>query len=215
MSAPGLRVLPMVLCAGMLLSATGCGERGSGGSHGETAPDPVPAATPVAADAASAPEAGPPPAGEPDVIYVPTPEPVVDAMLNLARVREGELLYDLGSGDGRIPITAAKRFRARGVGIEIDPALIRKARANAEHEGVAALVTFRQADLFEADFSDADVVTLYLLDSLNEALRPRLLAELRPGTRIVSHRFGMGDWEPEQTVVIGQNTIHLWTVPAR
>ncbi|MDQ3494322.1 MAG: class I SAM-dependent methyltransferase [Pseudomonadota bacterium] len=155
------------------------------------------------------------PARLPDVIYVPTPEPVVDAMLNLAQVKPGDVLYDLGSGDGRIPIQAAKRFGVRATGIEIDPVRIREANANAEAAGVTGLVSFKQEDLFETDFSDATVVTLYLLDSLNERLRPRLLAELAPGTRIVSHAFRMGDWEPEQTVEVGDSTIFLWTVPAR
>lgn len=155
------------------------------------------------------------PARVPDVIYVPTPQPVVDAMLNMARVRTGDVLYDLGSGDGRIPITAASRFKVRGTGIEINPERIAEANANAEKAGVADLVTFKEEDLFETDFSDATVVTLYLLDSLNEKLRPRLLAELAPGTRIVSHAFRMGDWEPEETVEVGDSTIYRWTVPER
>ncbi|AKC88329.1 RNA methyltransferase [Pseudoxanthomonas suwonensis] len=151
----------------------------------------------------------------PDVVYVPTPEHVVEAMLKLGEVKRGDVLYDLGSGDGRIPIAAARKFGVRGTGIEIDPERIREANANAREAGVADLVTFREEDLFEADFSEATVVTLYLLDSLNEKLRPKLLAELKPGTRIVSHDFRMGDWQPEQTVEIPPSTIYRWTIPER
>ena len=152
---------------------------------------------------------------EPDVIYVPTPPAVVDAMLELAQVKDGDVLYDLGSGDGRIPIAAARKHKIRAVGIDIDPERIREARANAKAAGVTDRVTFRQEDLFKADFSDATVVTLYLLPALNEKLRPRLLAELKPGTRIVSHSFPMGDWEPEITEEIQNSRIYLWTVPPR
>lgn len=151
----------------------------------------------------------------PDVIYVPTPQPLVDAMLKMAKVKQGDVLYDLGSGDGRIPITAAKDFGVRAVGIDIDPVRIEEAKANARKAGVTDLVTFRNEDLFQADFSEASVITLYLLDSLNEKLRPKLLSDLKPGTRIVSHAFRMGDWEPEQTQEIDGKTIYFWTVPAR
>jgi precorrin-6B methylase 2 len=154
-------------------------------------------------------------ARQPDVIFVPTPQPVVDAMLEMAKVKKGDVLYDLGSGDGRIPVTAAKRYGVRAVGIDIDPERIREANANAVKAGVTQLVTFRNTDLFTADFSEASVVTLYLLDSLNQKLRPKLLKELKPGTRIVSHAFRMGDWEPEQTREVGGNMIYFWTVPAR
>ncbi|MBU0554878.1 MAG: class I SAM-dependent methyltransferase [Alphaproteobacteria bacterium] len=152
---------------------------------------------------------------DPDVIYVPTPHAVVDAMLEMANVRDGDVLYDLGSGDGRIPIAAAKKYDVRAVGIDIDPQRIREARANAQEAGVTDEVTFRQEDLFKTDFSDATVVTLYLLDRLNEKLRPRLLAELKPGTRIVSHAFQMGDWEPEETREVDGSFIYFWTVPER
>lgn len=159
-------------------------------------------------------EALPPGYREPDVVYVPTPTAVVEAMLQLARVDGNDVLYDLGSGDGRIPIAAAKRFGTRGVGIDINPVRIREANANARAARVTDLVSFREEDLFEADFSQATVVTLYLLPALNLKLRPKLLAELRPGTRIVSHAFDMGtDWEPEQTVRVDSSTIYLWTVP--
>jgi precorrin-6B methylase 2 len=154
------------------------------------------------------------PSKEPDVIFVPTPPQVVDAMLELAKVRDGDTLYDLGSGDGRIPIAAAKKFKLKkAVGIDIDPQRIKEARANAQAGGVADRVVFRQEDLFTADFSDATVITLYLLESLNEKLRPRLLAELKPGTRIVSHAFRMGDWAPEASRDVDGNMIYLWTVP--
>lgn len=149
----------------------------------------------------------------PDVVYVPTSQATVNAMLKLANVRKGDVLYDLGSGDGRIPITAAQRFGVRAVGIDIDPKRIAEAEGNARSAGVTGLVSFRNEDLFKADFSEASVVTLYLLPSLNLKLRPRLLKELKPGTRIVSHDFDMGDWEPEQTVKVGADTIYLWTIP--
>ena len=169
--------------------------------------------------AAAAPQAPvaetPAPSRAPDVIYVPTPQPVVEAMLEMAKVKKGDILYDLGSGDGRIPITAAKLYGVRATGIDIDPQRIAEARANAVKEGVTKLVTFREADLFQSDFRDASVVTLYLLPSLNEKLRPKLLAELKPGTRIVSHAFSMGDWAPEQTREIDGSTIYAWTIPPR
>jgi len=151
----------------------------------------------------------------PDVIFVPTPPKVVDAMLTMAGVRDGDVLYDLGSGDGRIPIAAARKFKLKAVGIDIDPQRIAEARANAKAAGVTDEVTFRQEDLFQADFSEATVVTLYLLDTLNEKLRPRLLAELKPGTRIVSHAFRMGDWEPERSQEVDGSMIYFWTVPPR
>jgi ribosomal protein L11 methylase PrmA len=151
----------------------------------------------------------------PDVIYVPTPQPVVEAMLEMAAVKKGDVLYDLGSGDGRIPITAAKMFGIRATGIDIDPQRIAEANANARQAGVTELVSFREEDLFKADIGKATVVTLYLLPSLNEKLRPKLLAELKPGTRIVSHAFSMGDWNPEATREVDGSMIYMWTVPAR
>ena len=165
----------------------------------------TPPATPVAVA----------PSQTPDVIYVPTPPAVVEAMLDMVKLRDGDVLYDLGSGDGRIPIAAAKRKQVRAVGIDIDPQRIAEANANAKAAGVTGEVSFRQADLFTSDFSDATVVTLYLLDTLNEKLRPKLLAELKPGTRIVSHAFRMGDWEPEKEETIDGRTIYYWTVPER
>jgi len=152
---------------------------------------------------------------QPDVIFVPTPPEVVDKMLELAKVGKGDVLYDLGSGDGRIPVAAAKRFGIRAVGIDIDPQRIAEANENARKNGVAHLVQFRQEDLFKTRFADATVVTLYLLPDLNVKLRPRLLAELRPGTRIVSHQFDMGSWKPERKLELSGRTIYLWTVPER
>src|SRR5688572_19212282 len=151
----------------------------------------------------------------PDVIFVPTPQEVVDEMLRLAKVTKGDVLYDLGSGDGRIPVTAAKKYGVRAIGIDIDPARIREAKENARKNGVSNLVQFRNEDLFKADFREATVVTLYLLPDLNVRLRPKLWSELKPGTRIVSHQFEMGDWKPEKTVELNGRTIYFWTVPER
>lgn len=150
---------------------------------------------------------------ERDVAYVPTRLEVVDEMLELAGVSAGDTVYDLGSGDGRIVIRAAERYGARGVGIEIDPELVARARAEASEAGVAHLVEFRRADLFEADFSEATVVTLYLLRALNRKLRPRLLGELEPGTPVVSHDYDMGAWEPEEIVDLEADRLYLWRVP--
>ncbi len=136
-------------------------------------------------------------------------------MLKIADVKKGDVLYDLGSGDGRIPITAAKKFGVRATGIDIDPERIREATENARKAGVTGLVKFRQEDLFKADFRDATVVTLYLLPDLNVKLRPRLWAELKPGTRIVSHQFDMGTWQPHKKVELNGRTIYFWTVPER
>jgi len=154
-------------------------------------------------------------AQQPDVIYVPTPYEVVDEMLRLAKVKKGDVLYDLGSGDGRIPVTAAKKFGVRAIGIDIDPQRIKEATENAKKNGVSKLVTFKQEDLFKTDFKDATVVTLYLLPDLNVKLRPRLLNELKPGTRIVSHQFDMGTWKPEKKVELNGRVVYLWTVPER
>ncbi len=154
-----------------------------------------------------------PPEQESDVPYVPTPKPVVDRMLELADVDETDVIYDLGSGDGRIVIRAARTHGARGVGIEIDPDLVKKARKNAEEAGVADLVEFRQGDLFEADISEATVVTLYLLPSVNQKLRPILFEQLSPGTPVVSHDFDMGRWAPDRTVDLDGDTVYRWTIP--
>jgi 2-polyprenyl-3-methyl-5-hydroxy-6-metoxy-1,4-benzoquinol methylase len=149
-----------------------------------------------------------------DVPYVPTPEAVVERMLEMAGVTSKDVVYDLGCGDGRIVIAAARRG-ARGVGIDIDPERIRESKANAAAEGVSQRVKFAVQDLFETDMSEATVVTLYLLSSVNLKLRPKLLSELKPGTRIVSHAFDMGDWKPEQTAEVDGNRIYFWIVPER
>ena len=156
---------------------------------------------------------------KPDVIYYPTPPETVAEMLRLAQIRKGDVLYDLGSGDGRIPIAAAKQYGIRAVGIEIDPKLITESEENARQANVSSLVRFRNEDMFHIDIREATVVTLYLSEKLNVLLRPKLLQELRPGSRIISHDFRMGDWKPEQTVRVPwgklYRTVYLWTVPAK
>ena len=157
------------------------------------------------------------PQREPDVVYVPTPNEVVDQMLALAKVTKNDVLYDLGSGDGRIVITAARKFGTRGTGIDINPERIKEANENARKAGVTNRVQFRQQDLFEADISKATVVTLYLLPDINVKLRPKLFKELKPGTRIVSHDFDMGEWKPERVVQVQgpnrEHTVYYWVVP--
>jgi SAM-dependent methyltransferase len=155
------------------------------------------------------------PAREPDVHFVPTPQPLVDAMLKMAGVKSGDMVYDLGCGDGRAVITAARDFGARGIGVDIDPERIQESLANAASAGVSERVEFKQEDLFEMKFSDADVVFLYLLPELNLRLRPRILDELRPGTRIVSHAFTMGDWTHDEKAIVDSKTIFFWRVPAK
>ncbi len=150
---------------------------------------------------------------DPDVIYVPTPQEVVDAMLKLADVHAADTVYDLGCGDGRTVITAAKQFGAHAVGIDINPVRIQESLDNAKQAGVMDQVTFRNEDLFEADIHEATVVTLYLLRSLNLRLRPKLWRDLRPGTRVVSHAFDMGDWKPEKEVEVDGRRIFLWRIP--
>lgn len=160
-----------------------------------------------------------------DTPYVPTPQVVVDRMLELARVKPGETVIDLGSGDGRIMIEAASRYGARGFGVELDPFLVKRSNEAAARAGVADRVKFFQQDLFKTDFHEANVLTLYLLPDVNLALRPKILAELKPGTRVVSHDYGMGDWRPdaEETIPapdkkVGarkESQVYLWTVPAR
>lgn len=171
------------------------------------------APAPSAAAAAPVPASSPDQTLRPDIFFLGTPQPVVDAMLELAEVKRGDVLYDLGSGDGRIPITAAKRYGIRAVGIEIDPDMVAEAREKARAAGVQHLVTFVERDLFLADIGEASVVTLYLLDRLNLQLRPKLLRDLAPGSRIVSHQFGMGEWRPEAARTVGRSDIYLWRVP--
>lgn len=151
----------------------------------------------------------------PDIHYVPTPQDVVDAMLDMAKLTASDVIYDLGSGDGRVVITAAQRYGAHGVGIEIDRALVETATSRARKAGVADKVRFETADLFKTDLSPATVVALYLSPSINLRLKPKLLRELRPGSRIVSHRFDMGDWMPEREATIGGRHVMFWTVPPR
>ena len=147
--------------------------------------------------------------------YVPTPLDVVHRMLELAKVTKDDVVYDLGCGDGRIVVAAAKRLGARGVGIDIDPQRITEADALARREGISDRVTFILGDLFRADFSDATVVMLYLQPQPNRLLRPRLLAELRPGTRVVSHSYDMGDWIPDEVRRVAGRRIYRWTIPTR
>ncbi|CAN5665677.1 class I SAM-dependent methyltransferase [soil metagenome] len=152
---------------------------------------------------------------EAEVPYVPTPPAVVMAMLETARVTADDVVFDLGSGDGRIVIAAAASFGARGVGVEIDPELVRHARDNARDAGVADRVTFLERDLFEMDLREATVVTLYLLPIINYRLQPRLLEQLRPGARVVSHAFDMADWHPDLEFQIDDHWVFYWIVPAR
>ena len=168
----------------------------------------VPAsADPLPAQAAAAPQLR-----TPDVIYVPTRQSVVDAMLKVAKVGPNDVVYDLGCGDGRIVVSAAK-LGARGVGIDIDPKRIAEANENVKKNGVGDRVRILNQDLFTTDLSEASVVTLYLLPSLNRKLRPTLWKTLKPGTRIVSHDFSMGeDWQPEQTLQVDGATVYYWTI---
>jgi ubiquinone/menaquinone biosynthesis C-methylase UbiE len=150
--------------------------------------------------------------GYPEVPYVPTPPEVVEAMLRLAGVNSADRLYDLGCGDGRIVVLAAKKFGARATGVDIDKERIEDATRNAKDNGVVGKVDFIQQDLFQAEISDATVVTLYLLSSVNMRLRPKLLKELKPGTRVVSHSFDMGDWKPHKEETVSGRRIMLWIV---
>jgi SAM-dependent methyltransferase len=195
-------VYPLAIAFGLLTVAVGCSQNFPGvdsiAQNQTTAP--------------STPQATPSPEVKLDVPYVPTPSVVVSAMLEVANVGKDDVLYDLGSGDGRIPITAAKKFGTRGVGVDINPQRIEEANANAQREGVSDRVQFRQQDLFETDLSEATVVTLYLLPQVNLDLRSRLL-QLKPGTRIVSHAFDMGDWQPDEVLEVSGSTIYYWVVP--
>lgn len=200
----------VLLIALSVLTLVGCmRESGESGESREMitledtdrAPDPIPTYEyPTAHDGV-------------DVPYVTTPEALVDSMLALAEVTAGDVVYDLGSGDGRIPIRAAKMYGARGVGIELRADLVEEARQNAKAAGVADRVAFQEGDLFEADLSDATVVTIYLLPSVNLALRPKLFRELDPGTRVVSHDFHMGAWRPVRTIEVGGRRLYLWRIP--
>src|SRR5437870_4896931 len=159
----------------------------------------------------------------PDVPYVPTTDEAVQVMLKLADVKKTDVIYDLGCGDGRIVIAAAKAYGARGVGIDINPVRVKEARENARKAGVENLVRFEENDLFKADIHEASVVTLFLLSSVNPKLRPNLLEDLKPGTRVVSNTFDMGDWKPEKEVIVPgsdanaylSRKLFLWTIPER
>jgi hypothetical protein len=199
-------LLSILLLSGTLLTLGCAQEQGNTTSEEDTDSAQVDVAAPSITAGSTGVE-------ESDVPFVESPQPVVDKMLELANVSEDDVLYDLGSGDGRIPITAAREYGARGVGIEIKSRLVEKARANAEDAGVSDRVEFRQGDLFEADLSDATVVTLYLLPSVNLELRPKLFRELEPGTRVVSHDFDMNEWEPDTTWESDGETVYLWTIP--
>ncbi|MBE7541944.1 MAG: class I SAM-dependent methyltransferase [Bryobacteraceae bacterium] len=160
------------------------------------------------------------PTRAPDVPYVPTTEPAVEAMLKLAKVGRSDVVYDLGCGDGRIVIAAARKFGARGVGIDINPERIAEARANAKKAGVEHLVKFIEQDLFEADIREASVVTLFLLNHVNMKLKPKLLADLKPGTRVVSNTFDMGDWKADVEQSLDDSDagylsshFYLWIIP--
>jgi len=162
----------------------------------------------------------PPPKQAPEVPYLPTTQVAVEAMLKLAGVTGDDMVYDLGCGDGRIVITAAKLYGAHGVGIDIDPRRIQEANENAKKAGVERLVRFEENDLFKANIREASVVTLFLLTSVNAKLRPKLLQELRPGTRVVSNTFDMGDWKPEKEFMVDtgddgyfSRKLYLWTIP--
>lgn len=150
-------------------------------------------------------------APEVDVPFFPTPQPAVEKMLEMAELKNGDYLFDLGSGDGRIPITAAKLHGVRALGVDLDPALVMEANESAKRERVADKVTFKQQDLFETDLSEATVITMFLLHSINMKLRPTLM-RLAPGTRILSYSFGMGDWAPDRTEIVDGRTIYMWVV---
>lgn len=148
-----------------------------------------------------------------DVPYVPTPQNVVYGMLELADVKKGEVVYDLGCGDGRIVITAAKKFGATGIGVDLNPERIKEANANAVEANVEDKVKFYEGNLSDFDFSKADVLTLYLLPDVNLTLKPKIQEEMKPGSRVVSHAFSMGDWEPDQEITVDGRTVYLWIIP--
>jgi precorrin-6B methylase 2 len=176
---------------------------------------PTAAESPQTASPAAPPQSAPaaPASREPDVPYVPTPDAVVAEMLRIANVTKDDVLYDLGSGDGRIVITAAEKFGTRGIGIDINPVRVKEANENAARAKVTDRVKFVEQDLFETDIREATVVTLYLLPEINMRLRPKLWKELKPGTRVVSHSFDMGDWTPDKTVEVDGRRIHFWVIP--
>ncbi len=203
-------VVPLLVCslvgAGHLPLA-GCAQNpdpsSTRGPNTSAVQGPAPATSPSIVDSTV----------DADVPFVVSPEKTVEGMLELAGVTESDTVYDLGSGDGRVPIAAAKQHGARGVGIEIKPDLVQRARKRAKLAGVSDRVEFRRQDLFEADFSDATVVTMYLFPEVNLRLRPMLFEQLDPGTRVVSHSFDMNGWEPDSTVTVDGDVLYLWTIP--
>lgn len=205
-----VRNLSVVAALGIALTVgSGCASR-SAAPASPTPDTSKPAAAPPAPVAESPSPAKP--LRDPDVIYVPTPQNVVDAMLKMANVTAKDVVYDLGSGDGRIPIAAAQKYGARAVGIDINPERIKEAEANLAKANVSDKVRFMNADLFETDLSPATVITLYLLPSLNQKLIPKL-KQLKPGTRIVSHSFDMGtEWPPEKTEDVQGRVVYYWTI---
>ena len=199
----------VLLLAAAIVCVTACSQERASGTAENT----------VAVAPASETVATPVPKKDLDVPYVPTPQTVVDEMLAMAEVTGNDVLYDLGSGDGRIPITAAKKFGTRGVGIDLNPVRVREANENAKEAGVTDKVRFTEGDLFQQDFSEATVVTLYLLPDVNIKLRPKLLA-MKPGTRVVSHNYNMGDWDPEKMKTMKtpdgvEHHIYFWRVPEK
>lgn len=150
-----------------------------------------------------------------DVPYVPTPQPVVDRMLEMAEVSKDDVVYDLGCGDGRMVVTAAKKYGATGVGVDIDPQRIKESNENAKSAGVTDKVKFSIKDLFTMDFGEADVLAMYLLPDVNLKLRPKILSDMKPGSRIVSHSFDMDDWKPDGEDEVDSSTIYYWIVPAK
>ena len=150
-----------------------------------------------------------------DVPYVPTPMDVVEAMLDLAKVSKNDVVYDLGCGDGRIVVTAAKKYGATGIGVDLNPERIEEANANAKEKGVEKKVKFYEGNLFDFDFSKASVLTLYLLPDVNLQLMPKILKEMKPGSRVVSHAFDMGNWKPDKEISVDGRTVYLWTVPTK
>lgn len=196
----------------MAVFAAACGEADTGNTTAKL-DNTNSAVPPVDASPSPAPK-------EPvlDVPYVPTPVSVVNEMLAMAKVTGEDVLYDLGSGDGRIPITAARKFGTKGVGIDLNPVRVEEANKNAEQDKVTDKVTFKVGDIFKEDFSEATVVTLYLLPDVNMKLRPKIL-EMKPGTRVVSHNYDMGDWTPDETKKISvdgtDHYVYFWTVPEK
>ena len=203
-------VVPLLVCSLVgagLLPLAGCAQdpdpSSTRGPDTSAVQGPAPATSPSIVDSTV----------DADVPFVVSPEKTVEGMLELAGVTESDTVYDLGSGDGRVPIAAAEQHGARGVGIEIKPDLVQRARKRAKLAGVSDRVEFRRQDLFEADFSDATVVTMYLFPEVNLRLRPMLFEQLDPGTRVVSHSFDMNGWEPDSTVTVDGDVLYLWTIP--